>query len=706
MGQYPNWKGPLTGVSGPPPAPATLDDIVAQLAALGLTGVVSLPDVTGSRAAVFNSSRQLISSGATSDELNRLSGAKVFNVKSPQFGAVGDGVTNDLAAVQAAIDAAVSGSEIEFPPGTYKISGSLAVTNKSLRFIGRGVTLLGDGSDYVINATGGISAYTNIDSNAVKYANTIVCANAADNFVAGDLIKIISNANFSAATASQFQGEIHMVESVSGSSIKISNSLNDTYNTANTARIAKVTPISIVMDGDFLIKQTGASGARGMNVRFGLNCYVAGRFLNCKERALQIDDCYGGVFDVITENSYYTGTGTSYGVAVINSCMYCRVLGQVQGAKHAITFGANSSHGVSWDVQISVVGTAHASSTDPIFDSHPTTGRVVWKDCLAIGNSLAEGYRSHARETFLINCRTIKCNAGLVLSQASVVVDKLVIRGLDCSNVGASVSTVFLSNSAGASVVDFYVDDVTTDGTAHAVSIAQPVTGKWAFSRIRSNGGGILTTAATATTLPTTLVVSDSYGKRAATSSNIYGVFLNDTQVQYVYLNNIETLNCGSLFRNVNAITLMQASNCIADLSADVHFRFSASVTHVAILGGRYANSNNSGGYLARSHGTVTYGALIGVRTEGANIAQILFGAFDTVYHSGCDFHVSAIAPAAQLYLLAGSINHPLHLAKTGTPESAVAGPIGCLFSRLDGGAVTSLYVKESGTGNTGWVAK
>lgn len=44
--------------------------------------------------------------------------------------------------------------------------------------------------------------------------------------------------------------------------------------------------------------------------------------------------------------------------------------------------------------------------------------------------------------------------------------------------------------------------------------------------------------------------------------------------------------------------------------------------------------------------------------------------------------------------------------AGNGTPEAAVAAPVGSLFLRLDGGAVTTLYVKESGTGNTGWVAK
>lgn len=41
-----------------------------------------------------------------------------------------------------------------------------------------------------------------------------------------------------------------------------------------------------------------------------------------------------------------------------------------------------------------------------------------------------------------------------------------------------------------------------------------------------------------------------------------------------------------------------------------------------------------------------------------------------------------------------------------GTPEAVVTAPVGSLFTRSDGGAGTTLYVKQSGTGNTGWVAK
>lgn len=42
----------------------------------------------------------------------------------------------------------------------------------------------------------------------------------------------------------------------------------------------------------------------------------------------------------------------------------------------------------------------------------------------------------------------------------------------------------------------------------------------------------------------------------------------------------------------------------------------------------------------------------------------------------------------------------------TGSPESVITAGVGALYLRTDGGAGTCLYVKESGTGNTGWVAK
>jgi len=42
----------------------------------------------------------------------------------------------------------------------------------------------------------------------------------------------------------------------------------------------------------------------------------------------------------------------------------------------------------------------------------------------------------------------------------------------------------------------------------------------------------------------------------------------------------------------------------------------------------------------------------------------------------------------------------------SGTPEGVLVAAIGSLYTRTDGGAGTTLYVKESGAGNTGWIAK
>jgi hypothetical protein len=41
-----------------------------------------------------------------------------------------------------------------------------------------------------------------------------------------------------------------------------------------------------------------------------------------------------------------------------------------------------------------------------------------------------------------------------------------------------------------------------------------------------------------------------------------------------------------------------------------------------------------------------------------------------------------------------------------GSPEGVVTAPIGAVYHNTTGGAGTSFYVKESGTGNTGWVGK
>ena len=47
--------------------------------------------------------------------------------------------------------------------------------------------------------------------------------------------------------------------------------------------------------------------------------------------------------------------------------------------------------------------------------------------------------------------------------------------------------------------------------------------------------------------------------------------------------------------------------------------------------------------------------------------------------------------------------NLDIQYKSTGSPEGSVTAPVGSIFQRTDGGINTTFYIKQSGTGNTGW---
>ena len=59
---------------------------------------------------------------------------------------------------------------------------------------------------------------------------------------------------------------------------------------------------------------------------------------------------------------------------------------------------------------------------------------------------------------------------------------------------------------------------------------------------------------------------------------------------------------------------------------------------------------------------------------------------------------------------LTGTTGTPTNICRdtagNGSPEGVVTANKGSTYRRFDGGAASCFYVKESGTGNTGWVAK
>jgi hypothetical protein len=102
-------------------------------------------------------------------------------------------------------------------------------------------------------------------------------------------------------------------------------------------------------------------------------------------------------------------------------------------------------------------------------------------------------------------------------------------------------------------------------------------------------------------------------------------------------------------------------------------------------------------GYLTSTNGTTT-------TTQAASFNVKVVGYFSSI----AQFSSATIATssAKQIGQQSISLNTTLWTSGTGTPEGSIAAIVGSVYTRLDGSSGTTLYVKESGSGNTGWVAK
>jgi hypothetical protein len=96
-----------------------------------------------------------------------------------------------------------------------------------------------------------------------------------------------------------------------------------------------------------------------------------------------------------------------------------------------------------------------------------------------------------------------------------------------------------------------------------------------------------------------------------------------------------------------------------------------------------------------------------GVRVSGLSVdlaAPRMYQAGSMIQHtyipgfsfSETDFPTNGLSVPQDRFIVVGA----------GSPEGAITAKVGSLYLRTNGGANTSLYVKESGSGNTGWVAK
>lgn len=167
------------------------------------------------------------------------SGIHVKNVKDPAYGAVGDGVTDDTAAIQAALTA---GGHIYFPVGKYRITSTLTLTGT------RGMVLEGAGSALLANGTGYSTTTELIFDDSTSGTNGLVFTDFLGVSVRNLLIKMERSSAGGGTALYLYNGHDYSIENVridldvgsTGTGLKVGNGSGATSTFVGTIKNVKV----------------------------------------------------------------------------------------------------------------------------------------------------------------------------------------------------------------------------------------------------------------------------------------------------------------------------------------------------------------------------------------------------------------------------------------------------------------------------------
>ena len=267
------------------------------------------------------------------------------------FGAVGNGTTNDVTAVLAAFNAA-DGKVLDGGGLTYKCNSNIAptcqnITVQNATFDFSGVTSYG--ADGYIQFLGSSLDGTNIEADVNVGDNTFTVASTTG-LTTKDSWHILEDSQIVYTSEGLTLGQYVFVKEVDESSklVTLHNDVLYKFKTANTAQLVPVTMKTNITFRNVIIKGANPTGVTTDNNHCGI------KFQKCEN--VTIDNCtfedihrVGVIFDacvnVKVSNStckHATKTGTEYGFGIHNGCYGVNITNSYgQDLRHFVTIGDN-----------------------------------------------------------------------------------------------------------------------------------------------------------------------------------------------------------------------------------------------------------------------------------------------------------------------------------------------------------------------------
>jgi polygalacturonase len=286
----------------------------------------------------------------------------VVSVKD--FGAVGDGVADDTAAIQACIMSVGSsgGGTLSFEPGkTYKISTAINCLYSNVSILGNGATLNGSAiavatafdQIYALKIEGSIGSQVTCTADVLEGGDTL-SVTSTTGLAVEDMLFVYSNEIYPPSTTSNDKsGALHKVRSISsGTSLVLMDGVFFPMTVANGLSIKKVSTVKDVTVEGLNVVMGGSNKAHcGIRIKYADNVQL----INCSTK--DTEDC-GVRFDTsygcgVNGGSFYNCTSpdagtsgvavtTGYGINPGSATRNCKVeKASFRNCRHAIAGGGN-----------------------------------------------------------------------------------------------------------------------------------------------------------------------------------------------------------------------------------------------------------------------------------------------------------------------------------------------------------------------------
>lgn len=377
------------------------------------------------------------------------------------YGAVGDGVTNDSPAFIAARTAAhAAGKRIYVPAGTYKLNQVLS-SSENLIMEGDGPSSVLDftgtitGGNYAIEAFGTATQIQELTNTATIGTYQVTFA-SAPSLAVGDVFVIFNptQSSWSGFRENYFAGEWCEVDAIAGSTVTLKNRLYDTYVPANVD-VYKITS-PVVSLRNLNIKGTTITGL--IRPVLCLSPVVEGiTATHANNSVVYFDRCFKPTV-LHSDISNNGDGGDDYGIAIGNS-QHTRVIGgNIFSRRHAITTGGNLETCAVPVRDFRAIGCV--LKNDPASATYAADFHGNTEDSSYIGCSIYGGATWQGKDNEYVDCMITPDVAGRVIYAAEIKGGTFSARGcklityVDPStgnrgiiDIGGNSNTAFTPNS-------------------------------------------------------------------------------------------------------------------------------------------------------------------------------------------------------------------------------------------------------------------